>query len=468
MPDLKELLKERNVKKFTKKTYRPWDLSGSGACLSEEHSFEQAIPSVKTTPLGKEEISDVETISISKYMQENSNLVLGSIKDNHKISNIYHTDTRLGNNQESIVYPIDNSIGNNENTEGYQLDNLQDNIQISNHKSLPKKISLNERIEKPENSEISTQIDTSDIDVFSSDLEQEIIRLSGKQKIIFDLVIEICSTRNSLETGPVQTASLAMVAQTTIGTTKTTIKRLIDKNLIIRYPGKNAKGGYINLGITNQILMLVENIKNNNKSNLFASDIILAHRYQKDISQEIYSSSNIINTITTNNINKKIESMPTEWENINFDPLTHIGFSKTQIKQMIGKNEPAVVQESIYHFAFGLEHNQKFKKYEEPLNVLMGVLRKGQGWVEADFRSASEIAQEKFLESKKAENARKKALEEEAFKLALSEWEEEISQEEHKKLTEKKNGDLTPPTAMLSKYFRDNIWPTKRGEYFLT
>lgn len=466
MPDLKELLKERNEKKFTKKPFRPWDLSGSGASLSKDHSAEQITLSDKAI-LEINDITDDETIIKTQSKQKNNNSSLGNIKDNNKISNIYLTDTHLENNKEPNEYPIDISIGNNENTKGYLLDNSQDNIQISKTKLLPKKITLDDQKISPEVGGNLTSLDISKIDLFSSDLEQEIIRLSGKQKIIFDMIIEICSTRNCLETGPVQTASLAMVAKTTIGTTKTTLKRLIDKGLVIRYPGKNAKGGYINLGITNQILELVESIKNNSKSNLFASDIILAHRYQKDISQDIYSSNSINNITTTNNINRKVESIPTEWESINFDPLSHIGFSKTQIKQMVDKNDPDIVQQSIYHFAFGLEHNPKVKKYLEPLNVLMGVLRKGQGWIEAEFRSAAEIAQEKFLEVKKAEIVRKKALEDEAFKMALSEWEEGISEEVRKKLTEKKNGDLTPPTAMISKYFRENVWPNKKDEYIL-
>jgi len=105
----------------------------------------------------------------------------------------------------------------------------------------------------------------------------------------------------------------------------------------------------------------------------------------------------------------------------------------------------------------------------------MGVLRKGQGWIESEYRSSSEIAQLKFLESKKAEIARRKSLEEErrksleeeAYKLAFNEWEETLGEQERLKLTEKKNGDLTPPIAKLSKYFKENIWPNKKREYIL-
>lgn len=465
MPDLKELLKEREVKKFTKKTYRPWDLSGNGSSLDIDNPFDPALTSKPLSIIHKPSISEQETTVTLESEHIASQVVIDNIIDNKKVTNKYQPDTELGNNEKAIEYPIDNTQDNNRHTKGCQLDNIIDNADISNKLDISDEFVLKKKQfdEKTEGGATVNKSQT--IDIIQSNLEQEILRLSGKQKIIFDIIIEICTTRQSLDTGPVKTGSLAAVAQTSIGTTKTTIKRLIDKNLIIRNQGKNAKGGYINLGTTNEILEHVANIKQNNKSNIFASDILLANRYQIDISQDIYSSSNS-NNITTN-FTKKIESMPSEWENINYDPLAHIGFSKTQLKQMIGKNEPSVVQESIFHFAYGLDHNQKFKKYEDPLNVLMGVLRKGQGWVESDYRSASEIAQLKFLESKKAEIARKKSLEEEAFKLALSEWEEQISHNERAKITEKKNGDLTPSGAKLSKHFRENVWPTVRGEYIL-
>ncbi len=302
--------------------------------------------------------------------------------------------------------------------------------------------------------------------VIKIEMEQEIISLSGKQKIIFETIIEICITRECLSTGPVQTLSLAKVAQTTTGTIKTIIRRLIDKKLIIRHPGRNAKGGYINLGVTEEVLQIVKNIKNTNKHNLFESDIIILNRYQKDINHEHISNSNFINT-TTNISNKRIEKLPSEWDDIEYEILTHIGFSKTQIKQLVGKNDPTIVQESINHFAFGLENNPKVKKYEEPLNVLMGVLRKGQSWIEADYRSPLEIAQQKLLEAKKAEIERKRVLEEEAFKLALSEWTSSITEEERSKITAKTKGDLTPPAAKISTYFRDNIWSEIKNEYLV-
>jgi hypothetical protein len=456
MPDLKELLKERDEKKFTKKSYRPWDLSGKASSLAEQNKAEGLIDSSNAD---EENVTNTDpTNGMTRALPAE----IRSSTDNNKVSNRYHLDSTIDSNEISNRYHLDN----NKESIRYPLDIKSDSDKIS---MIPNESENKSRFSphklSDENENISGLKVQTVVDVTTTELEQEIISLSGKQKIIFDMVIEICSTRNCLSTGPVQTASLASVAQTTTGTVKTMLIRLIQKQLLLRHPGKNAKGGYVNLGVTSTILDLVNSIKTSNKNNLFASDVILSNRYQKDISQDYISNSNY--NITTNNLNRRLDQIPPEWENINFDPLVHIGFSKTQIKQMIGKNEPSIVQESINHFAYGLEHNPKVKKYEDPLNVLMGVLRKGQAWVETDYRSAIEIAQQKLLEAKRAEIERKKSLEEEAYKLALSEWDAGITEQERNKITERTNGDLTPPMAKLSKYFREHIWPEKKSEYML-
>jgi len=45
-------------------------------------------------------------------------------------------------------------------------------------------------------------------------------------------------------------------------------------------------------------------------------------------------------------------------------------------------NTPQIVQESINQFSFGFNHNSQIKKYANPLLVFMGVLRKGEAWIE--------------------------------------------------------------------------------------
>ena len=195
------------------------------------------------------------------------------------------------------------------------------------------------------------------------------------------------------------------------------------------------------------------------------AEFIQSIRYQID-NNERYSSNNNIKNITTT---KKQVNLPEEWQRIDCEALAPIGFTTTQLKQLVEKNEPSLVQESINHFAFGLEHNQKLQKYDDPLNVLMGVLRKGQSWLEKDYRSPKELAQRQLYEMKKAEIERKRELEDEAYKLAFIEWQQHLSTEEIEQIapSKRRSGDITPQPAKLSLYFKENIWPEIRVEYLV-
>jgi len=56
MPELKELIKERGIKKFTKKTYRPWDLSGDSTSL-KINAHSESTP--QESLINKNEILDI-------------------------------------------------------------------------------------------------------------------------------------------------------------------------------------------------------------------------------------------------------------------------------------------------------------------------------------------------------------------------------------------------------------------------
>lgn len=408
MPKIEEMVKDRSNKKFVKKNYRPWDLTGVTPIISLVEPSDNIPAIISHNELSKK--TDFPTTP-----QE--------------------IDINLDNTQVTIEQQPDNiQISNREH-----LDNIKKTSQITNGEQL-------------------------DINLDPTTLSHQLMKLSGIQKIILNFIIDFCTFRNSLETGPIETAVLATYAKATIGVIKISLKRLIDKGFVIRNQGKQAKGGYINLSITSEIYnsVIEQRKKSNNVIN--PTEFINTIRYQID-NNDSYNSSYNKNTIT-----KKIENIPNEWLEINFDSLNSIGFNKTQIKQLIDKNEPALVQESINHFAFGLEYNPKFKKYEDPLNVLMGVLRKGQGWFEKNYRSPKEIAQQQLLEIKKGEIARKKEMEEEAYKIALTDWQQNLSPDDLETIApaKKTNGEIMPQSAKISLYFKENVWPNLKAEYLVT
>ena len=309
---------------------------------------------------------------------------------------------------------------------------------------------------------------------FCSDrvLVQKLIRkLGGNEKKVFFYVVDICSIKGSLSTGEIIGETLTSAVATTRNGRETAIKRLSKKGLLKRERGKTGTNGTLCLHISE--LVKTEAL---NYLNMHASEqALLSNRVQQYSSNEVqlgsssdvYSSSNInINTTT------KKKELPEIWLDINFESLKEIGFSITQLKQLYSKNfnTPEIIQESINHFAYGLENNPKIRQYPEPLNVLMGVLRKGQAWVEPKYQSPQEIAQRELIERKKAERERLKQLEEDAYKLALEEWQETLTAEQLEEIAppKKGRGDFMPQHVKLSVYFRENIWSDKKKDYFVS
>jgi len=158
-----------------------------------------------------------------------------------------------------------------------------------------------------------------------------------------------------------------------------------------------------------------------------------------------------------------------DWDNVDVSPLEHIGLTQKHLLQL-KNNHPDIVQESINHFAYGIKYNPKAKKYDEPLSVLMGVLRKGEAWVEVNYKSPVEIAQQELIERKQAEKERLEKLEETAYKLALDEWTMTLTKEDIEKIVSKnkKAGNIMPQQVKLSIYFKEHVWTERKTDYIVT
>ncbi|MBA2649457.1 MAG: hypothetical protein H0U75_07675 [Legionella sp.] len=287
-----------------------------------------------------------------------------------------------------------------------------------------------------------------------------IFRLTGHQKKIFIFIVDRCMSRAMLTTGVVKGEILVGITGTTIKMVKTSIQRLIEKNLIIRERGKTGRGGFYSF----RIIELVRNATIEYKRMLGIGNQLGIKEESNSIQLEVEKR------ISPGKKNKIF--LPAEWENINISPLDGIGFNHNHLSDIFetGLSEFQMVQDSILHFAFGIEHEpSKYKQYDDLLNVLVGRLRKGKPWYEPNYRSPQELAQQKFMENKKNEMERKKLLQEEAYKIALAEWQQDLSQSELDKIipTKKVSGDITPQAARLSLYFKENIWPEKKSEYLV-
>lgn len=426
MPQLSDLISKRPDKKFIKKKYRPWDLSGTG-------TIDNSTDIIEATSASAEEInSTLESAPEGIIKSVNSGNV---------------TDNTPGNNQVTNR-AINNNIDNKQVTNKKRIDNAKDN-ELDNS--------------------IDNVSDNKENTIFLTD---SIRKLSGIQKKIFFYVIDLCSYQGQLQSNPILTIDLAKVSNCSFGSAKTSLIRLINKKLLIRKKGQASKGGHIILAITKEIQTAALHAR---QFNLNAHKDLHSGNVMSNISDnrldniidnnQLTSSSNIyINTTTNTEVD-----LPEDWLEINLEPLSEIKFTIKQLKQLykLKITTPEIVQESINHFAFGLKNNLKFKNYNDPLNVLMGVLRKGDVWIETNYESPQVIAQRKILERIKIEQEVKKQLEEDAFKLGLADWQQSLSLEELEKITAKEVGDLTPKSVKISKYFKEHVWSGVKKDYLL-
>ena len=429
MPQLSDLVGKR---KFVKKEYRPWDLSGSGTVDGKDKSSEpaksEAIPAVTepTEPVK----SEVAPILNNSVPEEKLAIIEQSVQE--ILSSQAYTGNKSGNDLGNIQVTTEKQPDNIKVTKPKQ----RDNIRVTTREHL------------------SNALDniTGNAEGLAY-LIDSVKKLAGIQKNIFLYVINVCSARGALDTGNILSADLANAANCSIGSAKTSLIRLVEKHLVLRLQGKASRGGHMVLGITKEIQSAAIQAQQAlfNPLKMSQTDNATGNTTNNMGS---YSSSIYKNNITT--------SLPDEWRRINFQLLSHIGFSETQLKQLHDSNNtsPEVVQDAINRFAHSLEYNDKTKAYGEPLSVLMGVLRKGQRWVEPNYVPPKDLALRQLLDEKRKQKEQRDAMVKELLELEFPEWRKNLSDEQVKQIVPENilKVNLVPAiTATLRTYFYENV-----------
>ncbi|MGJ3501124.1 hypothetical protein [Piscirickettsia salmonis] len=451
MATAEELLKKaENRKKKDKKKFQPTKRRAWDYVNDEESSSEEQY--------GNEYRNNQEHIS-EQYGNEYRN-------NQEHISEQYGNEYR--NNQEHISEQYGNEYRNNQEHISEQYGNeyrgVNKNENRNNNSSKASKIS------KRNNNDIKS-FSHEDID---TNILKNLRKTIGHQRTIMMLITShIKSMKNDNNLINIPISILATKINTDKETVRTSIKRLQKKAILLKAQGERGRHGSTQVIVPNFVKKECLKLYNchpqpidetNQNGNEYSNEYSNKNRNEKSL----YSSSSNINTITIN----KDFGLPENWLNINFTPLEEIGFTSTQLKQLHSRslNTPEIIQDSIYHFAFALKFKKTVQKYSEPLNVLMGVLRKGEAWTEQNYRSAQEIAQEEFIERKKAEKERLNKLKEEAYKLAFDEWSKSLTLEAIDKIAPRKkiNGDITPQQVKLNNHFKENVWEKIKEEYLLS
>lgn len=202
---------------------------------------------------------------------------------------------------------------------------------------------------------------------------------------------------------------------------RTSIKRLQNKFILLKSPGARGRNGFTQVVMPDFVLKECLNLFNCAPQSI--------DKYENEYRNEtrnnsVYSSIYNINNTT----NEKNKNLPEEWLAIDISPLQHIHFSTTQLNQLVDKNIPETVQESINYFAYDLEINPD--KYQNPLNVLIGVLRKGNSWAAPKgYESPKDKALREYAEKIKSTNERREKMIEDCVAFEFNEWKENLSED---------------------------------------
>ena len=238
---------------------------------------------------------------------------------------------------------------------------------------------------------------------------------------------------------------------------KNSIWRLKQKGFLKVKTIKEGRGGWVIYEIPKDIFLEIFTFENGSQT--------VHKRSTEPITSVLYSSS-YINTTTTISAT---ESLSQEWQSIDIDPLKHIGLNSKHILELANTPNvnPSVVQESIYHYAWGETNNSAaYKAHRNPLAILLGVLKKGKAWVESNYKPSHHIALENLIEQRRRQYQMQDELIEQIVSLEFPVWRESLSSQEISKISvDVPSWDKLAIDRALKLYFkREKVIPKLKGE----
>ncbi|WP_203384510.1 hypothetical protein, partial [Cysteiniphilum marinum] len=337
--------------------------------------------------------------------------------------------------------------------------------------------------------------------------------LSGNEKKIFEyLANSSVMSRGQYIAKNLSKKDISSGSTVPVGSVNTSLIRLIEKIVIKKTDcvkgGKNATASYLifskfikefnspiyNSNTTNTINKYSNDKEEQKPTNTQNDQLIELIKQQNDKIAELQKQflqqapqtqpETKTVTVTESTENNTLESDNEDWADLDFSSLTEFGFTKrhvTQIKNfnksLDADNQLTVdsVQESIEHYAWALQNRLEEMASYAPANNrlrgLIGVLKKGGNWTEANYKSPEDLAFEASLIAKKERLEKIKAQKEEVFNLEFELWRESLTVTEITEIEEK--GELQgkmPPSAFKNKgdnkmyvaalrtYFKQNIY----------
>ena len=303
-----------------------------------------------------------------------------------------------------------------------------------------------------------------------------VVSATGKELKLLLFLHQLCVNNCSLKTTEVETKDLNDFLGINSNRLRNLVLRLSKKKLIKVVIRNCSKEGAYRIfefpkEIYDKLLCKAASINfNNQPSKALATPLAESHVV-----------SSYINTTTT--------FLPEELQQIDFSPLSDIGFDESHIIQICRehKKKPElalsveIIQNSINAFAFDLKHNDVASGFKSsPAVVLTSLLKKGQPYSSKTpdkVLSPREAAMQEYLQAQQKKNLKILEIETQTKDFAQQEWLNSLSEQELSGFNQSNEPrpDGMPEKifeisrrkkalAQAKEYFNTIIWPTRQKE----
>ncbi len=294
--------------------------------------------------------------------------------------------------------------------------------------------------------------------------------LIGLQREIVLFIYEQGHFSRDRITAPLSIEHLAISCKTTKLSAQKTVQRLEKKEAIIRAEFKNGRGGWTRYGLPDLIYQEILHTGKFMENLGQTQDKVRSQPRTQPRTDSSSSSSYIINNknTTTTSDSRENGKLAEEWHNVDIEPLSEVGFSKTHFLQIAhqGKLSAEMVQTSIHAFAFDLKRNNKVKVLKtNPVNYFMGILRNGQPYAPpSNYESPQDEALRIYVEKQRELEKRRAEFESNALDFAFKEWLHSLNEAEKNQIVPHSLRNFKaeqPKIAILKEHFTKEIWPKK-------
>ena len=262
--------------------------------------------------------------------------------------------------------------------------------------------------------------------------------------------------------------SVATATRIPVGSVNTTLVRLEEKGVIQKIKSRAGRGGWKQIKLAEHIYRQILYRETSHKFDTNPTQTTHNHHTEPNTKPDTCSpsSSYIYKTTTTDpsNLSDSRPQLSYEWQNLDIEPLSDIGFTITHLFQIASQNKLSakIIQDSIYAFVFDLQENNKAKSIKgDPINFFMGILRKGVAYnFPSNYESPQNKALRKTLEAKKKQQQKKENMLDELTNIEFSTWKQDLKEEEIEKIVPEDIRKLSlksATTSSLKTHFREKI-----------